>query len=160
MDSYTRAFVKVHVRIDAGQRVWCKGEQLEVHKSQGVSKVLLPGSKVLYSFDDLKRIGARCDVVTLKSLAAAGAQGRWAENIQARRDSGMPSNVYVANARTVELAIRADKTPPPLKYVGRRRDRITEAYDTVDEVVQALAEDRFRTKFSKGKYARTGYVAK
>lgn len=160
MDSYTRTFVKVHVRIDAGHRVWCKGEELQVHVVNGVQKVCLPGSKILYTFDQLKRIGAKCDVVTLQSLAQIGAAARWADQIEERRAMGLPRNVYVANARTIELAIKADKTPPPVKYVGRRRDRITEAFDTVDEVVQALAEERFRTKFSKGKYAKTGYVTK
>lgn len=154
MDSYTQSYIKVHVHIDAGQRVFCKNEQLEVHVIGGEKKVVLPIGKLTYTFDDLKRAGARCDVVTLKSLAMQGAEARWQENIQQRRESGLPSNVYIANARSIEYAIEKGKTPPSLKYVGRKRDKITEVYDTVDEVVNAMAADQWRTEFSRGGKAK------
>lgn len=155
MDSYVRAFVRVNVHIDAGQRVWCKGEELTVVvPAKGPKKVLLPISKILYTFDQLKRAGAKCDVVTLSSLAKAGAEGRWREEIAERKREGVPSNVYVANARSVNLALAQGKDPPPVKWVGRMRDKITDVYDTIDEVVLAMSEDRWRTTFSRGRYAK------
>lgn len=156
MDSYVRAFIKLNVHIDAGARVWCKGKELDVIMSGNVRKVLLPltNSKILYSFEELKRVGARCDVITLHSLAKMGAEGRWRENIQERRESGLPSNVYIANARSIEYALSKDKTPPPVKYVGRQRKQITEVYDTVDEVVDAMAADLWRTEFKRGGRAK------
>ena len=78
-----------------------KGQQLEVHVSGGVKKVLVPGMGHLLSFDDLKRLGAEVQVMTLFSLAIAGAEGRWRQEIADRKDRGIPSNVYVANARTI-----------------------------------------------------------
>jgi hypothetical protein len=81
MDPYIRAYVKVHVHIDAGQRVWCKNEQLQVVQNGSDKKVCLPIGKILYTFDDLKRMGARVDVVTLRSLARDGAEGRWRDEI-------------------------------------------------------------------------------
>lgn len=154
MDKYVEAFIKVNVHIDAGARAWCKGVQLPVHESGGERKVLLPISKILYTFDDLKRAGARVDVSTLKTLAMAGAQGRWKDEIQQRRESNIPQNVYVANARTIELAIEKGNVPPPVKWVGRKRDKITEVRDTVDEVVDDIANDRWRTTFSRGRHAK------
>jgi hypothetical protein len=154
MDSYTQSFIKVYVHIDAGQRVWCKNEQLEVTIIGGEKKVVLPIGKLTYTFDDLKRAGARCDVVTLKSLAQQGAEGRWKEEIQQRRETGLPSNVYIANARSIQYAIDKGKTPPSMTYVGRKRDQITETYDTVDEVVDAMANGLWRTEFSRGGKAK------
>lgn len=156
MDSYTRAYVIEHVHVDAGQRVWCKGVQLKVHRLGSEKKVVLPpesNSKLAYTFDDLKRAGAKVDVVTLKTLAVMGAEGRWKENIEARIEIGLPSNVYVANARTITLALEKGLTPPQATYVGRRRDQITETYETVDEVVNDLALDKFRTVFGRGRNA-------
>ncbi len=154
MDSYTQSFIKVHVHIDAGQRVWCKNEQLEIHLINGEKKVVLPIGKLTYTFDDLKRAGARCDVVTLKTLAQQGAEGRWADEIQERRKTGLPSNVYIANARSIEYAIAKGKTPPSVTYVGRKRDQITETYESVDEVVNAMAKELWRTEFSRGGKAK------
>lgn len=159
MDSYVKAYVKTHVNIDAGGRVFCKGEQLEVHVIGGVKKVVLPISKLTYTFDDLKAAGAKCDVITLFSLAKAGAEGRWKDNIQERRENNIPQNVYIANARTIQRAIDKGESPPPLKWVGRKSDKITEVYDTVDEVVAAMAENRWRTEFSRGRYAKKGLPA-
>lgn len=157
MDPYVEAFVRVHVHIDSGQRVWCKGEELGVVRGKGdIKKVLLPVSKILYTFDQLKRAGAKCDVVTLSSLARAGAEGRWRNEIDDRKRDGIPSNVYVANARSVELALAAGKTPPPVRWVGRQSNRITEVYDTIDEVVAAMGEERWRTDFKRGRYAKKG----
>lgn len=154
MDKYVEAFIKVHVHIDAGQRVWCKNEQLEVHEIGGVKKVLLPTGTKTYTFDELKKLGARVDVVTIKSLAMHGAEGRWKENIKERRANGLPSNVYIANARSIDYAIANDKIPPPITYVGRMRGKITEVYATVDEVVDAMGNDKWRTEFSRGGKAR------
>src|SRR5574337_552424 len=154
MDPYVRAYVQVHVHIDAGQRVWCQNKQLDVILSGGVKKVVLPIGKILYTFDDLKRAGARVDVVTLRSLAKQGAEGRWRENIEERRENGLPSNVYIANARSIQYALDKGKTPPSVKYVGRMGHKITEVDDTVDEVVSAMGEERWRTEFSRGRYAK------
>ena len=154
MDKYVEAFIKVHVHIDAGQRVWCKNEQLQVHVIGGEKKVVLPISKITYTFDQLKRAGARVDVVTMKSLAMQGAEGRWRDNIAERRANGLPSNVYIANARSIDYAISKGNVPPSVKYVGRRRDKITEVYDTVDEVVDAINNEQWRTEFSRGRLSR------
>lgn len=156
MDRYVEAYIKVNVHIDAGGRVWCKGEQLDVHVLNNIKKVVLPISKILYTFDDLKRAGAKCDVVTLFSLAKAGAEGRWKEQIQERRDNNIPQNVYIANARSIDYAIAKGKEPPLVKWVGRQRDKITEVYDTVDEVIDALANNKWRTTFSRGRHAKKG----
>lgn len=154
MDKYIGAYIKTNVSIDAGQRVWCKGAQLEVHVIGGEKKVVLPISKQTFTFEDLKRAGAKCDVVTLKTLAVAGAEGRWRENIEERRERGMPSNVYVANARSIEYAIEKGKTPPTATYVGRKRRDITEVYATIDEVVDAMAAGEWRKEFARGGRAK------
>jgi hypothetical protein len=150
MDAYLKAYIKINVHIDAGQRVWCKNEELEVHIIGGEKKVVLPISKQTFTFDSLKRAGARVDVVTLKTLAIQGAEGRWRENIAERREAGLPSNVYVANTRSIQYAISKGKIPPTIRYVGRKRDQITEVYDTVDEVVNAIGNDLWRKDFKRG----------
>lgn len=154
MDPYVAAYIKTHVHIDAGGRAFIKGEQVDVIISGGVKKILLPISKILYSFDDLKRAGAKVDVVTLFSLAKAGAEGRWRENIEERTKRDIPSNVYVANARTIQKAIADGRTPPDVTWVGRQRNQITEVYATIDEVVTAMAENRWRTEFARGGRAK------
>lgn len=154
MDSYTAAYIKTHLHIDSGGRVFCKGEQLEVHVLSGVKKVVLPIGKLTYTFDDLKRAGAKCDVVTLQTLAKAGADGRWRDEIQERRDNNIPQNVYVANARSIEYAISKGNTPPPVKWLGRKQGKMTEVYDTIDEVITAMTEGRWRTEFSRGRHAK------
>lgn len=154
MDSYTAAYIKINVHIDAGGRVHCDGKQLEVHVLSGVKKVVLPISKITYSFDELKRAGAKCDVVTLQSLALAGAEGRWKDNIQIRRENGIPSNVYIANARSIEYAIAHDKEPPPVRWIGRKQGKMTEVRDTIDEVIDDMANGNWRTEFSRGRYAK------
>ena len=154
MDPYVAAFIKTKVVIDAAARAFIDGKEVEVIISGGTRKIQLPISKILYSFDDLKRAGARCDVVTLFSLAKAGAEGRWRENIQERSKRDIPSNVYVANARTINKALAEGKTPPPAKWVGRQRDQITEVRDTIDEVVEDMRFNRWRTEFSRGGRAK------
>jgi hypothetical protein len=37
---------------------------------------------------------------------------------------------------------------------------MTDVYATADEAVLAMHEERWRTKFSKGQFAKTGYVEK
>jgi len=150
MDSYLRAFVQLHVHIDAGNRAFVKGEEVPVHVIGGKRKIQLPGSKILYTFDDLKRAGAVVDVVTLFSLAKAGAEGRWRDEIQERKESGLPSNVYVANARTINRAIERGASPPPATYIGRAGREMTEVRDTVDEVVADLRDRNFRKTFRRG----------
>lgn len=152
VDKYVQAFIKVHIHIDAANRVFCDGQELEVHIIGGVRKIVLPKniSKLTYTFDQLRAAGARCEGQTVKTLALAGAEGRWKEEINERRKIGLPSNVYVANARTIEKALADGKSPPPARYVGRQRDKITEVRDTVDEVVNDIAEGRWRTEFSRG----------
>lgn len=154
MDAYTKALVTTHVRVDAGGRAFFKGEPLEVHVTGGVKKVLVPGLKHLLSFDDLKRIGATVQVQTLFSLAIAGAEGRWKDEIADRRERGIPSNVYVANARTIERALAAGKAPPAVKWIGRRGRECTDVYDTIDEVVDALDRNMWRKEFRRGSRAK------
>jgi len=154
MDKYVETYIKVNVHVDAAQRVWCKGEQLHPVNDGVVQKFLLPISKILFTFQDFKLAGARVDVVTLRSLAQQGAEGRWKENIEQRRKDGLPSNVYIANARTVEYNLAKGKPAPVLKYVGRRRDQITEVYDTVDEVVDAMSRGLWRKEFARGGRAK------
>lgn len=156
MDKYVQAFIKVNIRIDAGNRVFCKDEELPVHVIGGIRKIVLPKniSKLTYTFDQLRAAGAVCEGQTVRTLALAGAEARWAEKIEERRKIGLPSNVYVANARTVEKALAENKSPPPVRYVGRHRDRITEVRDTVDEVINDMAEGRWRTEFSRGRHAK------
>jgi hypothetical protein len=62
--------------------------------------------------------------------------------------------VYIANARSVEYALSKGRPAPPIRYVGRSADRITEVFDTVDEVVAAMDKDRWRTEFSRGRHAK------
>lgn len=150
MDPYLRALIKTHIRVDSGQRVWYKEEQLPTFMSGSERKVVLPNSKIAYTFNDLKRAGAQVDVVTLKSLARQGGEGRWRDNIEARRELGLPSNVYIANARTIEYATSKGRPVPALRYVGRSANRITEVFDTIDEVVKAMDNDQWRTEFSRG----------
>lgn len=154
MDSYIAAYIKVNVHVDAGGRVFCKNEELKVHVIGNEKKVVLPIGKIMYTFDDLKKAGARCDVITLFSLAKAGAEARWKEEIQTRRDNGLPSNVYIANARSIAYAIEKGRTPPTIKYLGRKRDQLTEVYDTVDEVVDAMSKDLWRKTFARGSKKR------
>jgi hypothetical protein len=156
MDSYVRAYVKTHVHIDAGGRAWCDGRQLEVIKSGGQKKIQLPIAKYLLTFDEIKRCGGRVDVPTVTSLAQAGAEGRWKEVIAQREQRGIPANVYVANARTVQRAIDRGETPPDVTWVGRSGHKCTEVYDTVDEVVAAMGEGRWRTEYRRGRYAKKG----
>jgi len=150
MDPYVRAYVKLNVHIDAGGRAFCKGEPLEVHVSGGIKKIVLPISKILWSFDDLKRCGAKVEVQTLQTLALAGAEGRWRDAIQERRDRGIPSNVYIANARSINKALAEARDPPIARWIGRRLDKMTEVYDTVDQVVEAMSKGLWRTEFSRG----------
>jgi hypothetical protein len=154
LDRYTVAYIKVHVHIDAGNRVFCKGKELEVHVIGGVRKVVLPIGKITYTFDQLRNAGARCEGQTVRTLALAGAEGRWKDEIESRRQIGLPSNVYIANARSIDYAISKGKSPPPVRYVGRSRDNITEVRDTVDEVINDMSEGRWRTVFSRGGRAR------
>lgn len=150
MDPYLRALVKLYVHIDAGGRAFFKGEPLEVHNSGGVKKVVLPNSKIMWSFEALKGAGARVDVQTLQTLALAGAEGRWKAEIEERKARGIPSNVYIANARSINKALAEDRVPPDARWIGRRWDKMTEVYDTVDEVVEAMAQGKWRTEFARG----------
>lgn len=153
-DAYLEAYIKTHVHIDSGQRVFCNGQELEVHVIGGVQKVVLPISKATFTFDMLKRLGAKCDVITLKSLARIGAKARWSANIEERKAQGLPANVYIANARSIQYALDKGRTAPPVKYLGRMRDQMTEVYDTVDEVVDAMDKGLWRKEFSRGGRAR------
>lgn len=156
MDKYVEAFIKVNIHIDAGNRVFCKGVELEVHTIGGVRKIVLPSniSKMTYTFDQLRAAGAKCDAITVVSLARQGAEARWKDEIENRRKIGLPSNVYVANARSIEKALAAGKSPPPIRYVGRRWKKITEVRDTVQEVIDDIVNENWRTEFSRGSQAR------
>jgi hypothetical protein len=154
MDAYLRAYVKTRVRVDAGGRVWDGETQLEVVRSGGTKKVQLPNTKYLLTFEDLRKMGARVDVPTVMTLAQAGAEGRWREVIEEREKRGIPSNVYVANARTIQRAIDRGETPPNPTWLGRRGKDMTEVYDTVDEVVAAMTAGRWRQQFARGSRAR------
>lgn len=150
MDPYIRSFIKLHVFVDAGNRAFCKGQPLEVHISGGVRKVVLPISKIMWSFDDLKRCGAKVEAQTLQTLALAGAEGRWRDEIEERKARGIPSNVYIANARTINKALAEGRDPPKPRWIGRRWDQMTEVYDTIDEVVDAMSKNQWRTSFARG----------
>lgn len=153
-DRYLEAYVQTNVHIDSGQRVWCKGVQLPTVLIGGEQKVVLPISKITFTFDQLKRLGAKCDVITFKTLARAGAAARWRDNIEERKEQGLPSNVYVANARSIQYALEKGRTPPAVRYIGRMRDQMTEVYDTVDEVVTAMNKGLWRKEFARGGRAR------
>lgn len=150
MDRYKQALLQAHVHIDAGGRAFFKGQQIDVQVIGGVKKVLVPGLQYLLTFDELKRLGAKVDVITLFSLAKAGAEGRWREEIQQRADRGLPSNVYVANARTIQRALDRGQHPPDPTYLGRQGRECTEAFATVDEVVDAMNNGQWRKTFSRG----------
>jgi hypothetical protein len=150
VDPYIRAYIKLNVFVDAGNRAFCKGEPLEVHVSGGVRKVVLPISKIMWSFDDLKRCGAKVEAQTLQTLAIAGAEGRWRGEIEERKARGIPSNVYIANARTINKALAEGRDPPEPRWIGRRWDKMTLVYDTIDEVVAAMANNQWRTEFARG----------
>lgn len=150
MDVYLKALIQTHVHVDAGGRAFFKGEPLEVHVIGNVKKVHVPGVGHLLTFDELNKLGARVDVITLFSLARAGAEGRWRDEIQERRERGVPSNVYVANARTIERALAAGKHPPDPTWIGRVGRECTEVRATVDEVVDDLKFRRFRKEFRRG----------
>ena len=154
MDAYLKALIQTHVHIDSGGRCFFKGQEVETHVIGGIRKVLLPGSKVMWTFDDLKRVGAKVDVITLFSLAKAGGEGRWRDEIQDRRERGIPSNVYVANARTINKALAENRVPPQATWIGRIGRRMTEVRDTIDEVLDDMAKDKWRTDFSRGRNAR------
>lgn len=154
MDAYLKAYIQSHVHVDAGQRVFCKNQELEIHMVGGVRKVVLPDkvSTQTFTLQDLKDAGARVDVVTKKTLAMHGAEARWADQIVERRKIGLPSNVYLANARSIDYAIEKGRTPPAAKFMGRQRNLMTEYYDTVDEVIQAMADKKWRTEFHRGRF--------
>ena len=154
VDSWVRASIKLKAHIDAGGRAFFDGKEVEVVIIGGVRKVALPICKFLFTFDELKQLGAKVDVITLKTLAVQGAEGRWRENIQQRMNRDIPSNVYIANARSIEYAISKGKVPPPVRWIGRRGDKMTDTYDTIDEVVDAMAADKWRTEFRRGGRAK------
>lgn len=157
MDKFLAAFVETHVSIDSGGRVWCKGEQLEVHIIGGERKVVLPGSKLTYTFEDLRRAGAKIGYIGVRTTAQSKAVlTRWQDRIKQRAEEGLPSNVYIANARTIQVALRDGKIPPPQRYVGRQGDRITEVKSTVDEVVAAMDAGHWRTEFRRGRKRTVG----
>jgi hypothetical protein len=153
LDSYLKALLKVHVTIDSASRVFLKGKPMEIHTVNGVRKVQLPGTQFLMTLEDLAANGAKVlGSRTPRTLALYGAEARWAENRANREASGLPMNVYVANARSIEYALANNRVPPVQRYIGRRQNRMTEVYDTVEEVVQAMNEGSWRTKFSRGRY--------
>lgn len=154
MDRFIAAYIKTNVHVDAGQRVFCKGVELKVHMVGNEQKVVLPISKQTFTFKDLKLAGAKVDATVYKTLALAGAEGRWKDQIEARRDAGLPSNVYVANARSIQYAMEKDKPVPAATYIGRHRDKMTEVYPTVDEVVEAMSLNKWRTEFARGRHAK------
>lgn len=130
---------------------------MQVHVVAGVRKVQLPNTKFLISLDDLilhgaKVLGSR----TPKNLALYGAEARWAEQRASREASGLPTNVYIANARSIQYAIDNGKAPPAQRYIGRRQDKMTEVFDTVEEVVQAMNEGNWRQRFRRGRLSRRG----
>lgn len=156
LDSYLRALIRTQVSVDSASRVFLKGSEMEVHTVGGVRKIQLPGTKFLVSIDDLITYGAKVlGARTPKSLALSGAEARWADNRAKREEAGLPCNVYIANARSIEYAMEKGKAPPPQRYIGRRQNRMTEVYDTVEEVVQAMNEGNWRTEFSRGRFSRT-----
>ena len=155
LDTYTKALVRTQVSIDSASRVFLKDQQLEIHTVGGVRKVQLPNTKFLISLDDLVANGAKVlGGRTPRSLALDGSEARWADQREARAKAGLPPNVYIANARSIQYALDNHRVPPPVRYIGRRQEKMTEVYDTIDEVVTAMNTGSWRTQFSKGRYAR------
>lgn len=151
-DKFIKALIKTKVTIDSASRVFLDREPLEIHVIGGVRKVQLPGTKQLFSLDDLVTHGATLvGGRTPRTLALYGAEARWQEQIRARTELGLPSNVYIANARTINYALSKNRVPPSPTYIGRRQEKMTEVYPTIDEVVQAMNEGRWRTEFRRGR---------
>jgi hypothetical protein len=155
LDSYLRAVIRTQITVDASSRVFLKDKELPVHTVAGVRKIQLPGTKFLVEIDDLITYGAKqLGNRTPRTLALYGAEARWAEQRAAREAAGMPINVYVANARSIQYAIEHGKAPPATRYIGRRQNKMTEVYDTIEEVVQAMNESRWRDSFARGRFSR------
>lgn len=141
LDRYTQATIKAKVQIDSASRVFWDGKELEVHNLNGVRKIQLPGTKIMLSLQDLLEYGAKLlGGLTANTLAKRGADARWAN----ARKHNLPANVYIANARSIDHAVKTGKVPPPVRYLGRRRDKMTEVYDSIEEVVAAMNEGRWR----------------
>ena len=150
MDAYLRALIETHVHIDAGSRCFFKGEEIPTVVIGGLRKVQIPGSKIMWTFDDLKRMGAKVDVITLFSLARSGGEGRWREHIEERRERGIPSNVYVANARTINKSLAKGQIPSQPTWIGRMGRKMTVVHDNIDAVLADMAADRWRMDFARG----------
>ena len=150
MDAYLKAFVVTHVHIDSGSRCFVKGEEVPTYVIGGMRKVQLPNSKIMWTFDDLKRAGARVDVITLFSLAKSGGEGRWRDHIEDRRERGIPSNVYIANARTINKALTDGRIPPLPTWIGRVGRQMTAVHDNIDQVLDDMANSCWRANFSRG----------
>ena len=155
LDSYLRTIIRTQVKIDAASRVFLNGKAMVVHTVAGVRKVQLPNTQFLISLEDLALNGASIlGSRTPRNLALYGAEARWAEQRKHREEVGLPINVYVANARSIRYAINHDRPPPVTRYIGRRQDKMTEVYDTIEEVVQAMNESRWRESFRRGRLSR------
>jgi hypothetical protein len=155
LDPYLKVLIRTQVTVDAASRVFLKDKEMTVHTIGGVRKIQLPNTKFLISLDDLVAVG--CKVLgarTPRTLALYGAEARWAEQRKNREEAGLPINVYVANARSIQYAIDNGRAPPITRYIGRRQNKMTEVYDTIEEVVTAMNEARWRETFSKGRYRR------
>lgn len=155
LDKFQVAQIRALCVVDSASRVTWRKEPLEVYVINGERKVVLPGTKITVSVAELVENGA----TLLGSLGpqtkqADGGRARWADSLEARRAAGVPPNVYRANQRSVDYALAKGKAPPPPTWVGRRQRKCTEVYDTVDEVVAAMNEGRWRTEFAKGRHAR------
>lgn len=150
MDAFLKAKIQQHLYIDAGGRAFYKGEPVTVRSAGGHKKVFLPDVPYPLTFDELKQAGARVDVITMFSLAKAGGEGRWKENIEYRKERGIPSNVYVGNAHSIARALEKGEHPPDVTWIGRRGRQCTEVRDTVDQVLDDMFNDRWRTTFSRG----------
>jgi hypothetical protein len=155
IDTYLKALIKTQISIDSASRVFLGREPLEIHVIGGVRKVQLPNSKQLISLDDLVVYGAKVlGGRTPRTLALYGAEARWEERIKARTEAGLPSNVYIANARSISYAQEKGRIPPSPTYIGRRQNKMTEVFDTVEEVVQAMNNGAWRTEFRRGRNSK------
>jgi hypothetical protein len=155
LDKFTVAQLRTHCTVDAASRVFWKGTEMEIHLVGAERKVIIPGTKVVISVNELVTQGAKLvGQRGPQNFRSDGGTTRWIESVKRRNEDGIPPNVYVANARSVQYALDKGNAPPVTRWVGRRQGKVTEVYDTIDEVVKAMNDGLWRTDFARGRHAK------
>lgn len=146
VDTYLRALIRTKITVDSTGTVRLGNELLPIHHGvNGERKVQLPGTQFLIPLQDLLDLGAKqLGGRTPNQLGLQGATARWADRQVARAEQGLPPNVYIANARSIQYAIERGRVPPETTYIGRRQRRMTEVFPTVAEVVEAMNAGNWR----------------